>query len=491
MPTRRRTLTTTWRRASRTFLVGLSMSMLVLAACGGGGLVGSGSVDPAVTFEVAANNDVAEQASAENVPVTTTNGLLPDGMDWRITMPDHGWNGTLLLDLDFVTGGVGTNYTELYNRGYAAAGVRRIPFNLGGRDSRVSAAQLIQVIDVFTERYGKPRHVITNGGSTGGVVAGYTMERYPDRIDGAVANCTVPGYIPYLMPRLSSLFAAKVFFDIDLPIVQHPGTDFQRDADSWRSAIDAAQATPEGKARIALALTLGQMNTWTSTALPPPDITNVDQVQAYMYDTLRNLYAFDVNTRRNQEQQVGGQPFTWTTGFDYKKIFFEMTLPEQQAAVRKFYQQAGLDLKADLGTINNASRIAANPAAVEEIHLRGDYTTKPKRPFLMNNLIGDPLVQPVANSGYLREATKHGKGALVRLIHVNGAGHCAFRGNESVAAIEVMNERVRTGRWPSTAPAELNRRATQIDPTLAPRFIDYRNPEFAGGFWANDKYKVK
>lgn len=441
-----------------------------------------------VALGVAAPTPVA---AAEAVPVTTTNGLLPDGMDWRITMPDRGWNGTLLLDLDFVTGGVGSSYTMLHNRGYAAAGVRRIPFNLGGRDSRVSAAQLIQVIDVFTERYGKPQYVITNGGSTGGVVAGYTMERYPDRIDGAVANCTVPGYIPYLTPRLSSLFAAKVFFDINLPIVQHPGTNFQLDADSWRAAIDAAQATPAGKARIALALTLGQMNTWTNTALPSPDITNLDQVQAYMYDTLRNLYAFDVNTRRNQEQQVGGQAFNWTTGFDYRKIFFAMTLPEQRAAVRKFYRQAGLDLAADLETINNAPRIEADPAAVKEIHLHGDYTTKPKRPFLMNNLIGDPLVQPVANFGYLQEARKHGKGNLVRLIHVNGAGHCSFRANESVAAIEIMNARVRTGVWPSTAPADLNRRANRIDPTLVPRFIEYQNPEFAGGFWSNDKYMVK
>ncbi|XVV10219.1 DUF6351 family protein [Actinoplanes sp. CA-131856] len=432
----------------------------------------------------------ATAAATEEVPVTTTNGLLPDGMDWRVAMPDRGWNGTLLLDLDFATGGVGSSYSTLFNRGYAAAGIRRIPFELGGRDSRVSAAQLIQVIDVFTELYGKPHHVITTGGSTGGVVAGYTMERYPDRIDGAVANCTVPGYIPYLTPRLSALFAAKVFFDIDLPIVQHPGTNFQRDADSWRAAIDAAQATPEGRARIALALTLGQMNTWTNTALHSPDVNDPNQVQTYMYDTLRNLYAFDVNTRRNQEQQVGGQAFNWTTGFDYRKIFSTMTRPEQQAAVRTFYKRAGLNLADDLKKINNAPRIKADPAAVKEIHLHGDYTTKPKRPFLMNNLIGDPLVQPVANFGYLQEAQKHGKGHLVRLIHVNGAGHCSFQANESVAAIEIMNERVRTGVWPSTSPAALNRRATQIDPALTPRFIEYQNPKFAGGFWSHDRYRV-
>ena len=104
-------------------------------------------------------------------------------------MPTTGWNGTLLLDLDFAGGGSG--YIPLYNRGYAAAGVNRIPFERGGRDSRVSAAQLMQVLDIFTKAHGKPPYVIMNGGSSGGVVAGYTLEHYPNRVDGAVANCTV------------------------------------------------------------------------------------------------------------------------------------------------------------------------------------------------------------------------------------------------------------------------------------------------------------
>ncbi len=164
-----------------------------------------------------------------------------------------------------------------------------------------------------------------------------------------------------------------------------------------------------------------------------------------MYDTLRNLYSFDVNTRRDQEQQVGGQAFSWTTGFDYAKIFKENIRPDQKAAILKFYQLAGLDLQADLRRLNDAPRIAADPAAVTEIHLHGDYSGNPQKPFLMNNLIGDPWVQTAANQGYLDRAKKNGKGDLVRLIHVAGAGHCGFRANESATAIEIMNERLRTG----------------------------------------------
>lgn len=429
-------------------------------------------------------------AAASSTPVSTSEGTLPDGMTWRIVLPEK-WNGALILDLDFLGGGIGTTYPVLYGRGFAAAGIHRIPFEQGGRDSRVSARQLTEVLDIFTRKYGKPRFTIMNGGSTGGTVSGYTLEHYPDRIDGAVANCMEPGYLPYLLPRLNALFAAKVFFDIDLPIVSHPGTTLDADTAAWRARIDAAQATPEGKARIALALALGQMNTWTSSTLPPPDTQNLDQVQAYMYDTLRNLYAFDVGARMNRERQIGGKSFTWTTGFDYARMFRDNIRPEQRAAILKFYRQAGLDLRADLRRLNKAPRIAADPAAVAEVHSRGDYSGKPQGPILLNNLIGDPLVQTAATQGYLDRARQFGKGDLVRLTYVAGAGHCRFRPNETAAAIETMHERLRTGVWPGTSAAAMNARAAAIDPAQTPRFVEYKDPPFAGGFWSGDVYTSK
>jgi hypothetical protein len=145
--------------------------------------------------------------------------------------------------------------------------------------------------------------------------------------------------------------------------------------------------------------------------------------------------------------------------------------------VQKFYQEAGLDLQADVAKVNNAPRIPADSAAVEEINLHGDYSGKLEKPFLMNNLTGDSSVSPQASGAYVELARRNGRAHLVRLIHVNGAGHCAFRANERVAAIDVMNERVRTGVWPSTAAADLNMRASAIDPNTVPRFVDFDLPE--------------
>ena len=429
------------------------------------------------------------QPAVQSVPVTSTNGTLPDGMAWRITMPTTGWNGTLLLDLDFAGGGNG--YMPLYNRGYAAAGVNRIPFERGGRDSRVSAAQLMQVLDIFTKAHGTPPYVIMNGGSTGGVVSGYTLEHYPNRLDGAVANCTVPGYIPFLTYKIDYLFAAQILLNIDraaFPIVEIPA-NFGAIAAEWRNLITAAQATPEGKARIALAVGLGQAQTWAVTSLPnPPDLNNLEQVQAYMFATLREGYGADASPRRNQEQQVGGKAYNWNTGADYTRMF-KLMRREHLAVVQKFYKDAGLDLQADVAKVNNAPRISADSAAVEEINLHGDYSGKLEKPFLMNNLTGDSSVSPQASGAYVELVRRNGRAHLVRLIHVNGAGHCAFRANERVAAIEVMNERVRTGVWPSTAAADLNIRASAIDASTMPRFIDFDLPE-TGRAWfgTGDRY---
>jgi pimeloyl-ACP methyl ester carboxylesterase len=445
------------------------------------------------------------RASAQSIPVTTINGTLPaftvpglppaPATPYRIVVPTNPAqrNGMLIMDLDFVGNGVGASYANLYDRGYAAAGIQRIAFNLGGRDSRVSAIQLLQVQDIYNSVYGKPQFTITNGGSTGGVFSGYMLEHFPDRFDGAVANCTEPGYVGWQKSTLQALFAGEVllsnFFNGPPPgLVSVAGTG--ADAAAWTAAINAAQATPEGKARIALALSMGQMNTWTTGTRP--DFTDVDQVQQAMYDSLRILYSDTVPTHHNQELQVGNQSFLWTYGYDYKKMFKDNIRPEQREAILHYYALAGLDLQADLNRLNSAPRIAANPDAVAEINLHGDYSGNPTKPFLMNNLIGDPLVNPAPNQGYVDRAVANGKGDLVRYIHVDGTGHCGFRPNESVAAIEVMYDRLRTGVWPSTTAADLNARATALNltPAQAPRFIDYQDGPYEGWFGTGDTYHI-
>jgi hypothetical protein len=59
---------------------------------------------------------------------------------------------------------------------------------------------------------------------------------------------------------IDALFVLKALIAPDLPIVNFPLNDPEKSnmREAWKEAIKKAQQTPEGKARIALALTIGQ-----------------------------------------------------------------------------------------------------------------------------------------------------------------------------------------------------------------------------------------
>ena len=124
-------------------------------------------------------------AVSAQTPLTRLEGTLSDGTPYEIVVPSP-WNGTLLLDLDFDTSQ--TRYAPLYARGFAGGGIRR---EEGAGDAQANSARLITLLDVFIANFGKPAYAIANGRSRGGVTAVVLMETYPDRIDGALGQCTV------------------------------------------------------------------------------------------------------------------------------------------------------------------------------------------------------------------------------------------------------------------------------------------------------------
>ena len=429
--------------------------------------------------------EVSAQAT-EEVVLTRIEGTLANGTPWEIVVPS-GWNGTLLLDLDFETSQ--SRYEPLYERGFAGGGIRRS----GAGDAQAIAADLISVLDIFTEEFGEPEYVLGNGRSRGGVASVVLMETYPDRIDGSVSQCTVPGYIPSYNSKLDAAFAAQQLLGTDLAIVDIPtgSAEFNALVNGWRDVLTAAQGTPEGQARIALAHALGQLPTWSDPDEPKPDPKDSSAVQQSMFNTLLGQFYPAGGSRlgvRRQYEQASGGVWNWNTGVDYVEIFNQMVRPEHKTLVQEFYRRAGLDLSAELEALNAAPRISADPAAVAEMQRRGGHTADPERPVLFNQAIGDPTTQVVTIDSYVDRARRNGKGALVRTTFVDTAGHCAFSSAAYVAVVEVLDERVRTGRWPSTAPHHMNERVRSIDETAAPDFVQYRIEEFARPFFLGDVY---
>jgi hypothetical protein len=75
----------------------------------------------------------------------------------------------------------------------------------------------------------------------------------------------------------------------------------------------------------------------------------------------------------------------------------------------------------------------------------------------MDNL-GDISASPNTSMLYDALVEANGLTHLYRTSYVDNGGHCFFKPEHEFAAIEVMRERLETGKWPDTSAAALNAR---------------------------------
>ena len=216
-------------------------------------------------------------------------GKLPDGTEYPMRVPPS-WNGTVIRDLDYASNAgsrtAWRNYSYLLAKGYALIGTGRHPLRALGYDPAVEIANLDRVLDMFDRRFRRPDRVIQLGCSGGGAVTLGVAEDFSSRIDGAVA---MAAHIPVWQMNtfLDGWFTLKALIAPDLPVVDLPfeaSGEIRPDVvDAWRQAINAAQQTPEGRARIALAFTLGQWPAWVNGLAPQPRLENAAELQHSMY----------------------------------------------------------------------------------------------------------------------------------------------------------------------------------------------------------------
>src|SRR5580704_2771605 len=126
--------------------------------------------------------------------------------------------------------------------------------------------------------------------------------------------------------------------------------------------LAAAQATPQGRARIALGAALSDTPGWFTPLSPEParnDFASQEQNQFHWASEVDFPFVFAF--RAELEFRAGGNP-SWNTGVDYRK---QLERSVDREEVRALYKQAGLSLEADLDALNDAARITANPDSVE------------------------------------------------------------------------------------------------------------------------------
>src|SRR6184192_585706 len=197
-------------------------------------------------------------ASAQS-GITTHKGSLPDGATYLIEVPPN-WNGTLFLySHGFVAPGssnpakdVGDPVTRSYmlSSGFALAGSS---YPTAGWAIHEALPDQIAVLDLFNQLVSAPKRTIAWGHSLGGMVTAGLIQRYPGRFDAALPMCGVlSGGVATWNTALDFAFAFKTLLapEIGLHVVKI--SDPVGNVLLAEGALTFAQATPQGRARLAL-----------------------------------------------------------------------------------------------------------------------------------------------------------------------------------------------------------------------------------------------
>jgi len=391
------------------------------------------------------------------------------------------WNGTVLLySHGYVPDGAPNPArnapsdavrSALLDAGYAQIG-SSYP-ETGWVLERALPAQLA-TLDLFRDRFGRPRSAIAWGTSLGGMITTGLAERYGHRLSGTLAMCGLEqGGVANWNNTLDPLFAIRTLLapGSATPLVRLPdqGTAFAS-IGALTAALDAAQATPQGRARIALAAALHNIPAWTDAAQPEPAAGDYAAAEINQYGVLHLTIYVGLSWRQEAEEHAGGN-MSWNTRVDYGRLLARSSI---RAEVEALYAGAGLSLQDDLATLAAAPRIGADPAAVQYMIRNISFGGRLSRPMLTIHTTGDPLVPVQVEHAYADAVADAHRSTLLRQAYVHRGGHCSFTAGEMLAALRTLELRIRGGRWPDTGPAALNRLASQLDPGTTPAYVDYR-----------------
>jgi pimeloyl-ACP methyl ester carboxylesterase len=405
--------------------------------------------------------------SSAQTGVTVLKGALADGATYLIEVPAN-WSGTLFLySHGYVVPGttnpaqdVGDPLTRLFmlSNGFALAGSS---YATTGWAIEQALPDQIAVLDIFTMTVGTPKRTIAWGHSLGGMITAGLIQRYPDRFDAALPMCGVlSGGVATWNTALDSAFAFKNLFAISglqLVNISNP----EANVALAEGILVAAQATPQGRARLALVSALGDGPGWFAPLSPEPAPTDFAGQETNQFLWAQNVdFPFIFEFRAELEFRAQGNP-SWNTGVDYRR---QLEHSRDAAEVRALYEQAGLDLDADLKMLNETARISADPEATKYVERNIVYNGEIHIPVLTLHTTGDGLVVVENESAYRQVVRKEGNEEFLRRAFVARAGHCAFTPAETIAAVLTLLGRLASGKWGLVDATDLNAAGAALGP---------------------------
>jgi hypothetical protein len=387
-------------------------------------------------------------------------GQFEDGTYWLAMKPEN-WNGTLLLNLD------GAGYRSgnavpvrrirafeqwLFRQGYAMGGITREPVSY---DFIQAGAYLMDVRDLFIREWEEPARTLAVGTSRGAFAVRMNLELYPEIFDGGFMTAGGGGgEIAVLNNKLNSVFVMKTLVNPDSPM-RLVNIDTQAENAAWAALVDEANATAQGRARLAFSAAMQQLATWAVPGAAKPEAgdyeAQLDQIAQVM------AFATAIPVRGGIENIARGN-VSWNTDADYEDL---LNRSGRREMVEYFYLQAGLSLEDDLATLANTPRISANAGAIRRIEPMMTYSGRIQDPLV--NLDNDDVVDPAPDKlAYLDTLRNAGSDHLFRLIWTDIAGHATHSGLEMAVGFSLLIDRIDSGQWKDISLPSLYALATEI-----------------------------
>ena len=399
---------------------------------------------------------------------TSYSGTTSDSGTWIADVPSQ-WNGTLLLyshgfgSLNAADAPDPNTKQALLDRGYALAGSSYDPNgSLWALNSALTDQfQTLSTVEQTVLPH-PPAHVFAVGTSMGGLISSLEDEHSNGRLDASLTTCgIVAGAVQLNNYQLDGEYAMDKLLGGDtVKLVGFSGpAEALASGRQFDKLAAAAQGTPQGKARLALAMALMNVSTWAPNEPMPAPRDYVTQEQE-QYD-VQFAGAFTtqdfISLGRPSIDQASGGSATWTKDVDFGRLLARSPYAPE---VSNLYRQAGLDLRRDLQTLTRDANITADPAAVRSLEQTSVPTGRLQVPELDLHTISDQLV-PVQQENYYRHTVASaGRRDLLRQVFVQRQLHCNFTPAELVAGVQAVQQRVETGHWGDLAdPSVLNEAA--------------------------------
>lgn len=401
-----------------------------------------------------------------------------DGTPYDIRLPEA-WNGSLLIyshglrPVDPIAAdgpafepiaeaapglasGVDVVADTLLEQGYALAGAGS-PTGGWAIDDAIDSISAVR--EAFVTNIGVPNRIYTWGQSIGGVAALHSGAEN-DWVSGSASMCGVlAGVNPNMDLALDAAVGVKALLEPDLTLTGFTTVKKARAAyDQAMAAVIAAAQDPtgEGLTKLQVIAAAAEIPTQTRTA----EGTTLDQQRVAIVENLSRVLARTTLERFRVEEQHGGNPST-NVGVNYGA-----RITTDEAAL--IDAMAGADGATLLFVRQMAAlpAVEADPAARESADAQYPPPARLTKPTLTLHTAIDP-VAILANETLYGQAAAQASGEDIRWLNINvsnpptpypadgvapyGAGHCSFTGTSIVGAVQILDDWVRLGRFPTWA----------------------------------------